>query len=267
MWSLPRRSHWTGLAIEDAGFEIRDRITHLFGEGMPKSPHVLKPAAEDWWLARAPLEGTATATIERYATGGLNIDQCRIEGTAAPFHNGTARSGGILGDSVARGRWEPKPDQGRWPAHVTLDETAAALLDEQSGIRRSGAFPQRRSGIGYAGTEGYQNAGTEGHRRDTDVGAASRFFYVAKAREDDKTEGGAVDNDHETVKSTPLMRWLVRLVTPTNGIVLDPFAGSGTTGVACAQEGRSFIGIEQNTKHHATALARLQRSFARVEAV
>lgn len=264
VWSLPRTSHWTGLAIEDAGFEIRDRVTHLFGQGMPKSPHVLKPGAEDWWLVRAPLDGSPTETIAKHGTGGLNIDACRLEGEPEPFHNGTARSGGILGKSSSRGRWEPTPGQGRWPANAVLDDVAAELLDTQSGTLRSGAFPQRRSGIGYAGTEGYDNAGTSGIRRDTDFGGASRFFYVAKADDADKTDDGAVENDHPTVKSSSLMRWLVKLITPPGGMVLDCFAGSGTTGVACALEGFSFVGIEEDAKSFETARRRIERRYGAV---
>lgn len=263
-WALPRTSHWTAYAIENAGFEIRDRVTHLFGEGMPKSPHVLKPAAEDWWLARKPFRGTAAANIAAHGTGGLNVEACRLDTVAEPFGNGTARSGGILGESTPRGRWEPDPNVGRWPAHVTLDSEAAKILDEQSGTLRSGAFPQQRTGIGYAGREGYENAGTTGIRRETDFGGASRFFYCAKADESEKTEGGTVDNDHETVKPAALMRWLIRLVTPPGGLVLDPFTGSGTTGVACAAEGMSFFGIEERKKHHRTAQRRLERWFGAV---
>lgn len=274
VWALPRKSHWTGLAVEDAGFEIRDRITHLFGEGMPKSPHVLKPAAEDWWLVRKPCEGSIAATVGAFGTGGLNINACRIEYTSEEDRAQTivpqpdfTRVGGRAThlDSHARSDKLFDPKTGRWPANATLDETAAVLLDEQSGMPRSGAFPQQRSGIGYARNEGYDNAGTSGIRRETNVGGASRFFYVAKADDSDRTESGAVVNDHETVKNSDLMRWLIRLITPPGGIVLDPFAGSGTTGVACAGEGMSFIGIEQDAKHHETARQRLTRSFQSVE--
>ena len=273
VWSLPKTSHWTGTAIEDAGFEIRDRVTHLFGEGMPKSPHVLKPAAEDWWLARNPLEGTARENIAKHGTGGLNIDACRI-----PYASDADREQAIVPqpdlrsvsgrstklDAHARNGQMFDPKGGRWPANATLDEAAARELDEQVGMLRSGSMA--------AGTPRGSNAVFGKAPRSAacsvdiigSTGGASRFFYVAKADEADRTEDGIVENDHETVKSVALMRWLVRLVTPPGGLVLDPFAGSGTTGIACAAEGLSFVGIEQSEKHHRTAQRRLQRWFGNV---
>lgn len=261
-WALPRTSHWTGFAIENAGFEIRDRVTHLFGEGMPKSPYVLKPAAEDWWLARKPIERTVKETIAKYGTGGLNIEGCRLDGvpdspgSTPPTINGNRQTHGAMT------RTPYIVPSGRWPANATLDEAAAQILDEQTGERRSGGYPGEgapRTGRVYnaPGPRGKELFGPSG-------GGASRFFYVAKADELEKSEGGTVDNDHETVKSVSLMRWLVRLITPPGGLVIDPFAGSGTTGVACANEGMSFIGIEQSSKHHATAKRRLERWFGSV---
>lgn len=266
VWAIPRTSHWTGMAIELAGFEIRDRITHLFGTGMNKSAYVLKPAAEDWWLARKPVEGTVKATIAKYGTGGLNAEACRLEGGRdVPVSRSTTKGYQGLG-AVPEDMYTPghDPAVGRWPANATLDEEAARMLDEQAGVRESGGYPPggaprtQNAVYGKPSAKGPAKFGGSG-------GGASRFFYVAKAEESDRTEGGAVENDHETVKSTTLMRWLVRLITPPGGVVLDPFAGSGTTGVACAAEGMSFIGIEQDRKHHLTAARRLKRWFGAVE--
>ena len=132
-----------------------------------------------------------------------------------------------------------------------------AALDNQSGrIDSHGQTAMlRRSGIGYGST-------SEGNKtvivRDT--GGASRFFttfrYEAKAASSEKN--GEIDNSHPTVKSVDLMRWLCRLVTPSGGCVVDPFAGSGTTGVAAALEGMSFLGFEQEEKYAVIATRRLE---------
>jgi site-specific DNA-methyltransferase (adenine-specific) len=175
--------------------------------------------------------------------------------------------------------YEPDKLAGRWPANVCLDELAAMVLDEQSGELSSGfmAAGTEREGIGYHGGLGCTV------RNDThgDIGGASRFFYVAKPSREERdygcvgltrktagectsrTEGsdglnnpragagrtGGGRNFHPTVKPVELMRWLVKLVTPPNGTVLDPFLGSGTTGMACRYELRNFIGIEREAEY------------------
>jgi site-specific DNA-methyltransferase (adenine-specific) len=150
---------------------------------------------------------------------------------------------------------------GRWPSNVVLDEEAAAELDEQSGTLRSGERPARRAGMGF--DDGKANrSGTTGEREVLDSGGgASRFFpvfrYQAKAptRERPKVDGVA----HPTVKPLDLMRWLVRLVTPVDGIVLDPFAGSGTTLEAAVVEGMRCVGIEQSADYLPLIEARMAR--------
>lgn len=252
VWALPRTSHWTATAIEDAGFEICDVHHHIFGTGFPKHASKLKPAVEHWILARRP---ASRPTL-------LNIDECRIgtgEGIASA--GGTRRSGGILGKSEPLGGWQPTPGQGRWPAHLSLDDEAAAALDEQSGTLTSG----RKDGGKYARETGVHEGG---QRRDgtacyADTGGASRFFYVAKASKAEKNHGlpDGLRNTHETVKSVALMRWLIRLITPPGGTVLDLFAGSGTTGVAALAEGRRFVGVEQDEQYAAIAEARLRHAI------
>src|SRR5690606_28945352 len=140
------------------------------------------------------------------------------------------------------------PATGRFPANVLLDEEAAALLDEQSGIRQGGARPVRR-GPGTKGYNGWPNGTNDGARIEYEGGGASRFFYVAKASRSERTMGGKVENNHPTVKPIKLMRYLCRLVTPPGGTVLDPFAGSGTTLLAAIQEGFSCIGIEKEPEY------------------
>jgi site-specific DNA-methyltransferase (adenine-specific) len=142
-----------------------------------------------------------------------------------------------------------------------MDDVAAAELDEQSGIRRPGERPAKRAGMGFDDGE-KRRSGTSGEREVLDAGGASRFFpvfrYQAKAptRERPKVDGVA----HPTVKPLELMRWLVRLVTPVDGIVLDPFAGSGTTLEAAVLEGMRCIGIEQSADYLPLIAERMARA-------
>lgn len=207
----------------------------------------LKPAVEHWILARKPLDGTYAENVIKHGTGVMNIEGCRI-GTEA-------RVNAPAGNKAT----------GRWPAHLSMDEAGATLLDEQSGVRSSGAHNAGvRQGRRDGKTFGDQR-GDGGPAIAANSGGASRFFYIAKGTRDEKTAGGLVDNGHPTPKSIALMTWLVRLITPPGGLVIDPFAGSGTTGLACAAEGFSFLGIEQDAKHHETARQRLRLAYGSVE--
>jgi site-specific DNA-methyltransferase (adenine-specific) len=137
---------------------------------------------------------------------------------------------------------------GRWPANIALDATAAEILDEQSGERASTPFKATTTGA-QAGRQHVSFADLEYSGRGyTDTGGASRFFYTAKASRQDRNTSGA-DNTHPTVKPTELMRWLIRLVTPPAGIILDPFGGSGSTGVAARAENVRCILIERETEY------------------
>jgi hypothetical protein len=225
----------------------------------------LKPAHEPIVVARKPLVGTVAANVLAYGTGAFNIDACRVVSERGrPLVVSNRRSGNdVYGDglqgslAIAGGT-----DLGRWPTNVVLDEAAAAELDEQSGMRRPGERPAKRAGMGF--DDGEKNrSGTSGEREVLDTGGgASRFFPVfryqakAPARERPKVEGVA----HPTVKPLELMRWLVRLVTPIDGIVLDPFAGSGTTLEAAVAEGMRCIGIEQSADYLPLIDARMMRA-------
>jgi DNA modification methylase len=348
VWALPRTSHWTALALEDAGFEIRDCITHLFGTGFPKSLDIgkaidkaagverkiignrtyadgtighwspndtyaqdtytkslisgtlkldtapatnaakqwdgwgtaLKPASEHWWLVRKPFNGAVAATVLEHGTGALNIDACRINPGAIVRGggNGTANVGGIMGPKTGiRPLVKPHTD-GRWPSNVVLshastpdgydacadgcvDGCPVAELDHQSGNKPVGGsvngnepsnpvkdvyFPsfKRRPWIPYP-----------------DSGGASRFFptfrYQAKAPTSERPK--IDDKSHSTVKSLALMRWLVRLITPPGGTVLDMFAGSGSTGEAARAEGMLAILIDNDPDSIAWSIQRLER--------
>lgn len=293
VWALPRTSHWTATAIEDAGFEIRDVGIHLFGTGFPKSltsksadiPEdtgtALKPAAEHWILARKPLDGSVAENYARWGVGILNIGECRIghaepvkiTARTAPRYSGVSMNGGNVGgkQSVVASA-DPA---GRWPAHVTLDEEAAAALGEPARFFyvAKGSRAEKDAGLEHLkprtalDTVGRDpdSAGAHNPRAGAGRGAGAPIYTCRlcalnlqggraattcesaadgkHVREQTGTGTGA-RNFHPTVKSVDLMRWLVRLVTPRGGVVLDPFAGSGTTGVAALAEGASFIGFE-----------------------
>lgn len=265
-----RTYHRMASGVEDAGFEIRDCIAWMYGSGFPKSLDVskaidkaagaqrkdvyednsgwgtaLKPAFEPIVVARRPLIGTVAANVLEHGTGALNIDACRI-GSDVIITNGGRFGGNVYGD------WAEKvnaPHVGRWPANVALDETAANMLDEQSGERKSVPFKAITTGaqadrqhVSFFDLE-YSGRGY------TDTGGASRFFYTAKASRQDRNVGGLADNTHPTVKPTDLMRWLIRLVTPPGGIILDPFGGSGSTGLAARAENVRCILIERESEY------------------
>jgi len=253
VWALPRTSHWTATALEDAGLEVRDVITHHFGTGFPKSKALLKPASEHWILVRKP------GPLQH-----LNIDACRIEGAPRDpgFRDPSERGDGWgMQRTGLVGRATPT---GRWPANLVLshtdcdegcaDDCPVRELDGQSGATgRTGALVSRNSNATKSVAFGRLGpADTTGHG---DSGGASRFFYVAKPC---KSERGA-GNTHPTVKSIALMSWLIRLITPPGGLVLDPFAGSGTTGVAAVRGGWEFLGIERDEQYVKIAESRLRQ--------
>lgn len=227
-----RTWHRLALSIEDAGFEIRDSIAWLYGSGFPKHRAALKPAFEPIVMARKPYKGSLTANEAIHGTGALNIDETRT-------------------------------DAGRWPANVVLDEDAADVLDGQSGSRKSPTTYVRTmpvfTGEIYGKGMGERSAGAVAPNYG-DEGGASRFFYIAKAS---PKERPSVDGTtHPTVKPVGLMRWLVRLVTPAGGTVLEPFAGSGTTVEACILEGLHCIAIEQEADYLPLIQARIDRRDA-----
>ena len=235
--------------------------------GKPRVPDglgtALKPGYEPIVLARKPLIGTVAANVMAHGTGALNIDGCRI---ATEDDLGGGTFGGIFGNG------KPAPDAGsplgRWPANVLLDEQAAAMLDEQSGERRSAGVYTR----GPVSAEGPACIAIDREGFDSgmyaDIGGASRFFYVAKVSSDERHQGLTTPslfspadaperNVHPTVKPIDLMRWLCRLVTPAGGLILDPFLGSGTTGIAAVLEGYAFVGIEREPDYMQIAQARI----------
>jgi site-specific DNA-methyltransferase (adenine-specific) len=254
----------------------------------------LKPAHEPMVLARKPLIGTVANNVLTHGVGGLNIDGSRVahlseadRASATPQGKVTSnKMGGAAPDTENDGRVEverPDTSLGRWPAnfiHDGSDEVVALFpgnVKGQVGMKKDvGDF---RFITGDTETVQKFNYGT------TDSGSAARFFYCAKASKRDRNEGlddsyakqidesrkvgskggnnprnrGANErfNHHPTVKPTDLMRYLVRLVTPGGGVVLDPFMGSGSTGKACVYESFDFIGIDQSAEYVAIAQARI----------
>lgn len=223
----------------------------------------LKPAAEIICLARKPLVGTVAENVQAHGTGALNIDGCRIEAEKPTGWGGKAAGGNTWNDAnsgLCRDG-EARPVEGRWPSNVILDPEAARVLDEQSGeseTRRIEKPSPAPNGNTWGGTS-QTNRGARGH---TDFGGASRFFYVAKPSRAERGEG----NNHPTVKPLALLRYLVRLVTPPGGIVLDPFAGSGTTLWAAQEEGFRHVGIELNPEYIAIAERRMSQQTLWMEA-
>lgn len=254
-----RTFHRLMCAIEDAGWEIRDTIMWVYGSGFPKSMDVgkaidkalgadrkvigehpnpagnkaggnslnmsvvgmdqakewdgwgtcLKPAWEPIIVSRKPLDGTVAHNVMTHGTGAINIDGCRV-GTDTMVNRPAGNKAG--GNSLNMSKYGMPQD---------AEPTTA-----------TGRFPA--------------NLVHDGSREVSELmGDAQRFFYCAKASKRDRGEG----NDHPTVKPNALMRWLVRLVCHQGGTILDPFMGSGSTGVACIQEGMRFVGIEMD-KHY-----------------
>ena len=374
VWAIPRTSHWTATAIENAEFEIRDVVTHIFGSGFPKSQNIskaidkkkgkkrksiprtridgkptgkegatfnacdvsmasapggiteeakqwqgwgsaLKPASEHWILARKPLsEKTIVANVLEHGTGGINIDASRIgfkseadKSEAKPQGRATSKMDKIgaqpdAGRDLERLEYKnEQSSQGRFPANLILshkpgckqvgttegkgytinrftdgakpfgdgaghpfevedqgpetiavwdcdDDCAVKQLDEQSiagGMHCAGkkrkCCKSKQSGEGGLFSVGnHEGNGV----RFGDNGGASRFFYCAKASKKEKTLNKTIENKHPTVKSLKLMKYLINLVTPPGGVVLDPFMGSGTTGLAALEGNFGFVGIE-----------------------
>ena len=306
-----RTQHRMVVNIEDAGFEIRDVVSWIYGSGFPKSHNIskaidkaagaerkvvgtkttgamnsrsgaevnrsgewavgqtvvpitesatpeaqqwdgwgtaLKPACEFFTLARKPLsEKTVAENVLKWGTGGINVEGCRVgvvenddiikknPHTKGGFGHKDAR---IYGKSDGADEYDPS--QGRFPANV-IHDGSQMVLDLFPESKDGVAVGKNRSKNNHSGNKiyGKRNADTKvvgygGH------GSAARFFYCAKSSKKERGEG----NTHPTVKPIALMRYLCRLITPPNGLVMDPYCGSGSTGIAALHEGFNFMGIE-----------------------
>ena len=257
-----------------------DRTVNITGPATPDAEKwqgwgtALKPAFEPIVVARKPLVGTVAANVLAHGTGALNIDATRVAmsdrdravidnmggfGSVGWAPSDEAQAAGVLEgrvDGSLASLGAKAHDKGRWPTNVLLDGDTADSLDAQSGTSRSTIGKPRASA---QPGEGYGMTATGAEYADT--GGASRFFptfrYEAKAPTAERPRDGTTA--HPTVKPLDLMRWLVRLVTPRSGIVLDPFAGSGTTGEACIIEGFRSILIERESAYLPLIMARINK--------
>ena len=317
VWAIPKTSHWTAMAIEGAGFEIVDKVSHIFGGGFSKTGDVgkvidkhlgkkrkvvgtklglpgysiaqskghlygggfggsgdpkrecevtapasdearkwdgwsttLKPSHEEWILAKKPVEGNVVRNLLKHGSGVINIDGCRLgkEGqTNRRYPSNTVMT-----------HHERCVSKGCDP------ECPVALLNGTACYTTRG---RRRAGV-RSSCPGFGSSATwHGDRGSVldygDEGGRERYFktfyYSAKASKKEKNEGLPPwkKNGHPTVKGLELMRYLCRMVTPKGGVVLDPFAGTGSTGVAALREGFDFVGLERDRSSVDTAVFRL----------
>ena len=210
----------------------------------------LKPAHEPIVVARKPLIGTVANNVLTYGTGALNIDGSRVgteQITINTFDDGAKPFGGAVGEP-----YTSRQSAGRWPANVIhdgSDEVLAGFPTTTSGSRGQGEY----GGMGYHGSGDWDMPEIKG-----DKGSASRFFYCAKASKSERNAGLEESNTHPTVKPLALMRYLVKLVTPPGGTVLDPFLGSGTTAVAVILEGFEWTGCEMTEDYWPIIEARVE---------
>jgi len=217
----------------------------------------LKPANEPICLARKPLsEKSIAENVLKHGTGGINIDGCRVSTEDKTQRENKGEEWGFRKDEYYENREKEVfgSSLGRFPANVIHDGSDEVL---ECFPDNKGAFSPVKSGQKGFGGEiygKYAQAGDDGKTFYNDgLGSASRFFYCAKASKSDREEG----NNHPTVKPTELMRYLCRLITPPNGIVLDPFMGSGSTGKGAILEGFDFIGMELDPEYVEIAKARI----------
>lgn len=270
VWAIPRTSHWTAMACEDAGFTVRDVMTHVFGTGFPKSRALLKPAAEHWILIKAPGELRELRIEENRigTTKNVPASLSRTPGTIYGSGSGIPKEDG--GEEQGKGGHDP--NLGRWPANFTLshcddcadtcvEDCPVRLLDEQSGELKSGKMQagtvrSTRQGVALGTMPAATKLDTHG-----DSGTASCFFYQAKPSTKERSLGLPERNTHPTVKSIALMRHLIRLIAAPGSLILDPFTGSGSTAVAAIEESCRFVGIEQDPQHAETARLRAQHAM------
>ncbi|KQQ81954.1 DNA methyltransferase [Aureimonas sp. Leaf324] len=312
-FSGTRTYHRMAVAIEDAGFEIRDQLAWTYGSGFPKSHDVskaidkaagverevlgtivraaagrndeaqsmgrnyrmgseqsvtqpatdtarqwqgwgsaLKPAWEPICLARKPLDGTIAENVLAHGVGALNIDGCRVAGAKPDTTRGAGGQNGAYSPLGEQGRILDD-GRGRFPANLIHDGSPEVLAAFPSAPGQSGAVTGTEPSTG----DRYilQRLGGEHAPRlpRGDAGSAARFFYTAKADADDR-----IGSKHPTVKPVDLMQWLVRLITPKGGTVLDLFAGTGTTGEAAWREGCSAVLIEREAEYQADIARRME---------
>lgn len=222
----------------------------------------LKPAWEPIVLARKPLSGTVAETVAQHGTGALNIRGCRVasqggrERSDEPSMSRRYSNAGATDFSALPGPRGGSP-AGRWPANIVHDgsaEVCSAFPDAPGQLRSVTGAERAKRTVNAYGEFGESRNGAEPR---ADSGSAARFFYSAKADADDR-----LGSKHPTVKPVDLMQWLCRLVTPPGGTVLDPFAGTGTTGEAAFREGFRAVLIEREPQFQADIARRMELALA-----
>lgn len=274
--------HRMACAIEDAGFEIRDMLAWLYGTGFPKSHNLdgdwegwgsaLKPGIEPICFAQKPISETSIeANVLRWGVGAINIDACRVPVDDDQYARNCS---GRRGHSDNRDRTSnyhltagSGSDLGRFPANVLHDGSDEVLEAFAAFGERGAVAPvHTRQADKFRATYGAFKGNTdeEGRTFRGDSGTAARFFYSSKASQGERVfecnvcgqhRVGKLSCDHDdyrthpTVKPPSLVQWLIELVTPPGGLVLDLFAGTGTTGIAARASGKSALLIEAEANH------------------
>ncbi|MGH2941296.1 MAG: DNA-methyltransferase [Solirubrobacteraceae bacterium] len=240
-FGAPRTAHHLACGIEQAGLELRDTLLWLFGQGFPKSRNLtgsfsgwgtaLKPAYEPIILARKPLDDITQRNAERHGTGALHIDACR-------------------------------DDSGRWPPNLLITHNDTCAPDRcAAGCPVTGLGDRARFFYCPKASRGERDAGChelERHVIDT---------FKIGADNERRARAAPVANFHPTVKPLALMRWLIRLTTQRDALIIDPFCGSGSTGCAAMLEGRRFIGVEQDPRYARIARARIHHWTAQRDVI
>lgn len=278
-----------GIALRLAGFELRDTLSWNFGSGLPKGLNIskaltktlgatdeadkwrnwntaLKPNYENILLVRKPLDGTVIRNVMKHGVGGYNIDACRVPVDEAIDDPRLGGKGTWSTDMMAKnaygeyaGTETGSSPLGRYPSNVITDgsESVLACFPDAPGaqsavIGNEPSLPTGQNGIFNV----MGRVASQCVRNDRDTSAArffmkceftdeeSRIFYASKVSPKER-EG----SKHPTIKPLSLMRYLCRLITPEGGTVIDPFAGSGTTGLAAVEEGFNAILIEQEVEY------------------
>ena len=310
-----RTYHRLAVAIEDAGWEIRDCVLWLYGNGFPKSHNVskaidkqfgaereiigternfgaskseddkiafgdyagewditkpstdeakqwegwgtaLKPAFEPFVLARKPLDGTVAANVLRHGCGGLNVDGCRVGAEERPVMVRTqtvVSATSMSGQSKGATSSGELTTSGRWPANV-IHDGSDEVTQPLGTAARFFYVPKASRSEREAGLDGMEEIST------------SRYAEMGQGPLPQQTPSKSTKqaNHHPTVKPVALMSYLCRLITPPNGTILDPFCGSGSTGVAAIREGFKFVGIELNPDYAEIATRRIDHERQRM---
>ena len=295
-FAAPKNEHRLTCAIEDAGFEIRDKLLWLFGVGFPKNhdakkamgkaddvdlfrEHLdramdkwegwgtaLKPAYEPIVLARKPLAGTVQECLREHGTGAINVQACRVPfvsdedrktahtNALGPVERYKTTKQIFDGGRASGGFADTHSPAGRWPANLLHDgsEEVVALFPAQAGAV---APVRRRSNDKFRNTYGAfkGDIDEQGSTFRGDSGSAARFFYASKAT---KTERAG--SKHPTVKPISPLRYFIRMVAAPGAMILDPFAGTGTTAQAALLEGCSTVLIEREEQYQADIRRRME---------